>query len=212
MSDSQVDYGTTASYVQSSGINSSLVTSHAVALASLAPSTLYHYRVKSNAGGNLAASADQTFTTAASGGDITPPSIPAGLSASAISPSQINLSWTASMDPDNTQGQISYRVYRGGNLIATTIAGATTYADSGLSASTNYSYTVAAVDPAGNSSGQSASTNATTQAASGGGWTDLTNTALRASATNYACPPPMVSSRRAAACRIIHLPPIAPSL
>src|SRR4029077_3949372 len=47
---------------------SSLVVSHVVTLSGLAASTTYHYRVKSrDAAGNLAISADFTFTTATSG-------------------------------------------------------------------------------------------------------------------------------------------------
>lgn len=110
------------------------------------------------------------FKAAASGPpDTTPPSVPTGLSATATSQSQINLSWTASTDPDNTANQISYNIYRGGAKIVTTSAGATTYSDTGLTASTNYSYTASAVDPAGNASAQSASANATTLAGGGGG-------------------------------------------
>src|SRR5205807_7995703 len=48
----------------SSALNTSLVTSHAVALAGLNGSTLYHYRVRSrDAAGNPATSADFSFTT-----------------------------------------------------------------------------------------------------------------------------------------------------
>jgi hypothetical protein len=43
---SQVDYGTTTSYGQSTPLNSSMVTSHRVTLSGLAASTTYHYRVK----------------------------------------------------------------------------------------------------------------------------------------------------------------------
>jgi parallel beta-helix repeat protein len=65
-SDSQVDYGTSTSYGTSTALNTSLVTAHAASLSGLAAGTLYHYRVKSrDAAGNLAASADFTFTTAA---------------------------------------------------------------------------------------------------------------------------------------------------
>src|SRR5262249_55964439 len=43
-----------------------LATTHAIVLSNLQPSKTYHYRVKSrDAGGNLATSSDQTFTTAA---------------------------------------------------------------------------------------------------------------------------------------------------
>lgn len=65
-SDSLVEYGTTTTYGSSSAPNASMVTSHSVALTGLSGSTLYHYRVKSkDSSGNLATSADFTFTTAA---------------------------------------------------------------------------------------------------------------------------------------------------
>jgi hypothetical protein len=65
-SDSLVEYGTTTAYGSSSAPNASLVTTHSVALTGLSGSTLYHYRVKSkDSSGNLATSADFTFTTAA---------------------------------------------------------------------------------------------------------------------------------------------------
>src|SRR6266540_3268396 len=89
--------------------------------------------------------------------DTTPPSVPTGLTASAVSSSQINLSWTASSDNVGVSG---YRVYRNGTQIATTSA--TSFADTSLAASTTYSYTVAAYDAAGNLSAQSSSASATT--------------------------------------------------
>src|SRR5213082_1782378 len=91
--------------------------------------------------------------------DTTPPTVPTGLTASAVSSSQINLSWTASSDNVGVSG---YRVYRNGTQIATT--GTTSCANTGLSPSTTYSYTVAAYDAAGNLSAQSSSASATTPA------------------------------------------------
>lgn len=117
--------------------------------------------------------------------DTQAPSIPTGFTATAISSSQINLSWTASTD---NMGVTGYRVYRGGSQI-TTVTG-TSYSDTGLSPSTSYSYTVAAYDAAGNVSGQSTPASATTQASSGGGipstlgWYSVPNTRLRS-----VCPP-----------------------
>ena len=62
--DSQVEYGPTTAYGSSTARNTSLVTSHSQTLSGLAPSTLYHYRVKSrDAAGNLAVSPDSTFRT-----------------------------------------------------------------------------------------------------------------------------------------------------
>ena len=66
LADTQVEYGPTTGYGSSSSLNGSLLTSHSQGLAGLASSTLYHYRVKSrDASGNLAVSADFTFTSLA---------------------------------------------------------------------------------------------------------------------------------------------------
>src|SRR5256712_13489055 len=70
---SSVDYGTSASYGSSTPVNSTMVTSHQMALTNLTTGTLYHFRVRStDAKGNNAASNDMTFATA---GDTTPPTV-----------------------------------------------------------------------------------------------------------------------------------------
>jgi len=128
-----------------------------------------------------------TLTVNNAGGQ--PPSVPSGLTATAASSSQINLSWSASTDTTGTLA--GYKIYRGGSQIATSTT--TSYQDTGLVASTTYGYTVAAYDTAGNTSAQSAGASATTLASSGGGggipntlgWTDLTGTAL----VNVQAPP-----------------------
>jgi hypothetical protein len=75
-SDSQVEYGPTSAYGQVTALANALVSSHSVGLSGLSASTVYHYRVKSrDAAGNLATSADFTFTTAAPLGDTTPPTV-----------------------------------------------------------------------------------------------------------------------------------------
>jgi hypothetical protein len=64
-SDTQVEYGTTTAYGSATTLDASLTVSHSQAVGGLAAGTLYHYRVKSrDAAGNLATSADFTFTTA----------------------------------------------------------------------------------------------------------------------------------------------------
>jgi hypothetical protein len=71
-SDSQVNYGTNASYAFSTPLDSTLVTSHSVTLSYLAPSTTYHYQAASrDASGNISTMADFTFITQA-----TQPGIP----------------------------------------------------------------------------------------------------------------------------------------
>ena len=64
-SNTQVEYGLTPSYGQTTILNTALVTSHSQNLTGLQPNTTYHYRVRSrDAAGNLAVSGNFTFTTA----------------------------------------------------------------------------------------------------------------------------------------------------
>jgi hypothetical protein len=173
-SDTQVEYGLTTAYGSQTALNSSLVTSHSATLSGLSAGTIYHYRVKSrDAAGNLATSADNTFTTL-SAADTTVPSAPGTPSLSVISSSQINLSWSASTDPtvagQTTSGLSGYRLERCSGstgcsaFVQIATPSTTSYSDTGLSASTIYVYRVRAVDVAGNLSSYSASANATTQA------------------------------------------------
>ena len=61
---SQVQYGTTPSYGQTTTENTALVTSHSVTLTGLAPGTIYHYKVKSTNGDALTSySGDLSFMT-----------------------------------------------------------------------------------------------------------------------------------------------------
>lgn len=83
--------------------------------------------------------------------DVQDPSVPTGLAASAIGDAQATLSWTASSD---NVAVAAYLVYRNGALVQSTRSLSVT--DAGLSPSTSYSYTVAAVDYANNLSQQSA--------------------------------------------------------
>jgi chitodextrinase len=91
--------------------------------------------------------------------DTTPPSVPTSLSATTLSSSQINLSWSPSTD---NVGVTGYKIYRGGVQVSTSAVNS--YSDTGLSPSTAYSYTVSAYDMAGNNSVQSTGASATTQA------------------------------------------------
>ena len=71
LSDTQIDYGPTTGYGQQTSLNSSLVTSHSSLVSGLSSGTPYHYRVRSrDVSGNLALSADNSFTTASAS---TPP-------------------------------------------------------------------------------------------------------------------------------------------
>lgn len=117
----------------------------------------YEYRVRAfDEAGN---DSGYSNTAGTSLPDTVPPSVPAGLSASAASWSTVNLSWEASTD---NVGVAGYRVYRNGGQIGTSAG--TSYSDRTTSPSTGYSYTVSAYDGAGNVSAQSSAASVTTPA------------------------------------------------
>lgn len=126
----------------------------------LAANTSYTYTVYIYDTANDVGSGTVTKSTLAP-----PPSVPTGLSGTAPSKSQVSLSWTASTDSGGP-GLGGYNIYRGGTKIGTSTT--TSYADSGLSAGTTYSYTVAAYDTNGATSAQSTAVNVTT-------WYQITN-------------------------------------
>jgi chitodextrinase len=105
---------------------------------------------------------------------VIPTSTPA--SASAASASQINLTWPAATDTGNS-GLAGYKIYRSSTSsapVATIASTSTSWSDTGLSASTGYTYYIFAYDNAGNQSESFATSSATTSAApvtppSGGG-------------------------------------------
>jgi chitodextrinase len=99
------------------------------------------------------------------GADAQAPTAPENLTATAVSSSQINLSWSASTDNVGVTGYLVERQGPGSTGFAQvgTTAG-TTYNDTGLVAGTNYSYRVRATDATGNLSAYSAVASATTLA------------------------------------------------
>ena len=85
------------------------------------------------------------------------PSVPTNLTATAVSSSQVNLSWTASSDNTAVAG---YAIFRDGLQVGTSTTAS--YSDTGRAPTTTYSYTVAAYDAVGNRSAQSGAATATT--------------------------------------------------
>jgi len=127
----------------------------------LSASTTYTYNVDAiDASGNVSSLSAGANVTTLAAPDTTAPSTPTNLTANAISQSQINLSWSASIDNVAVTG---YRIFRNGVLL-TTLGNVTSYQDVGLSASTTYTYRVRALDAAGNVSNQSSAASATTPA------------------------------------------------
>ena len=126
----------------------------------LTAASAYNYMVSAvDAAGNESGRMNASTQTLPSA-DTAPPSTPGVFTAVPISPVQINLSWTASSD---NVGVVKYWILRGGVHIATTVA--TSYSNSGLAASTAYSYSVAALDAAGNQSGWATASTSTLAAA-----------------------------------------------
>ena len=146
--------GVTGYKVYRGGVLLKNVTSTATSDTGLTQGSQYCYQVSAlDAANNESALITQKCIII----DVTPPSVPTGLAATAASMTIINLSWTASTDNLGVSG---YNIYRGGTLITTVTD--TVYFDSGLTKSTNYCYTVAAVDTGNNASGQCTQECATT--------------------------------------------------
>ncbi len=166
-SDSQVGYrtGAATTYTFTTPSQTAGVTSHSVALSGLSASTTYFYVARSkDAAGNLATSAEQSFTTATP--DTTAPVISA-VAAGGITASGATITWTTDEASDS---QIGYRSGAATTYTFTTpsqTTGVTSHsvALSGLSASTTYFYVARSKDAAGNlatSAEQSFTTTAST--------------------------------------------------
>jgi chitodextrinase len=138
-------------------IGTSLSTSYFDSGLSLGTSYTYNVSAYDTNGNSSALSSSTTATTL---GDTTAPTAPTNLAGSAASSTQIGLSWTASTD---NVGVVRYRVLRNGTAVGTPTA--TSFTDVGLSPATSYSYSVVALDPAGNVSAASSSITVATSSA-----------------------------------------------
>jgi formylglycine-generating enzyme required for sulfatase activity len=120
----------------------------------LSPSTRYCYQV--SAYDDAGKESDKTDPVCATTlpaiiSDTEKPTVPQNLSAMALSPTQIKLTWDASAD---NVGVAGYRIHRDGSYIISVMP--LTYTDFDLDPSTLYCYQVSAYDAAGNESDASA--------------------------------------------------------
>src|SRR5437879_3999574 len=146
--------GVTGYIVRRNGVQIATPATTSFADTGLSAATTYSYTVAArDAAGNTSPDSTSVSITIA---DTTPPSTPTGLTAAVAGSSGANLSWGASTD---NVGVTGYIVRRNGVQVATPAT--TSFADTGLSAATTYSYTVAARDAAGNTSPDSASVSIT---------------------------------------------------
>jgi len=112
----------------------------------LTSGTTYYYRVRAQSSFGFSAYSNVANSTTIG------PAAPSNLKATAVSTTQVNLTWT-----DNSTNESGFTVQRstdGANYatVATMAANATTFGDTGLSRSTKYYYRVQSFNADGNSS------------------------------------------------------------
>ena len=105
--------------------------------------TTYTLTASNSAGSSTAA----VTVVVSSSADSQPPTPPTLYSATASSPTEVDLAWTASTD---NVGVTGYQILRNGSAISSISASAHTYADGSVSPNSTYTYSVKAFDAAGN--------------------------------------------------------------
>ncbi|GKU79970.1 lytic polysaccharide monooxygenase [Paenibacillus sp. L3-i20] len=91
--------------------------------------------------------------------DTQAPTAPSSLTSPSKTATSVSLSWGASTD---NVGVTGYRIYRGSTLVATVTGTTLSYNNVALTSNTTYTYSIKAIDSAGNESGSSNSISVTT--------------------------------------------------
>lgn len=155
------DVGVTGYDVYQDGSLIASVTGTTFGVTGLTGGTTYAFTVSAKDAADNVSAVSSALNVTTVTPDTTPPSVPTGLVATAVTETSFTLSWDASTDDTGVTG---YDVYQDGTLL-TSVTGTSTNV-SGLSASTTYSYTLSAKDAAGNVSANSSPLEVTTEAAS----------------------------------------------
>jgi fibronectin type 3 domain-containing protein len=147
----------------------------------LSSGTTYTYRVRAI---NVAGASDWTNDDSATTVAVLPLP-PSGLTATAVSPTRVNLAWT-----DNSNNETAFAIFRkapGGDFvkIATCVPNTTTYADMSVAATTTYVYRIRATNNVGASAGTNEAP-ATTLGGAPAAPTGLTATAVAGPRVNLA--------------------------
>jgi chitodextrinase len=158
--------GVTAYVVQRNGVTVAQTSDLNYTDTSVSANTSYTYTVLArDAAGNVSGPSNSVSVKTPNPPDTTPPTKPSNVIATAISSTQVNLTWTASTD---NVGVTAYNVMRDGQLIGTVNAdqpgSSTQFGDATVEAGTSYSYVVTASDAAGNTSQASTAAQVTTPA------------------------------------------------
>jgi hypothetical protein len=150
-SDTQVEYGTSTSYGNSSPPDRAMVTSHAASLTGLTPGVTYHYRVRSaDAAGNIAYYGDMSFTTSQAADDHRPPQL-ITVTATTISSRGATILWTTDEPSD---GRVEYGLttaYGFSSKLNTRPVTSHSQSLANLRSDTTYHFRVISRDAAGNS-------------------------------------------------------------
>jgi len=119
----------------------------------LAAATSFSYRVRAtDAAGNLGPYSNIATAVTTGGADTQPPTAPSNLTATVASNTRINLAWTAATDNVAVTQYLIERCQGGGcsNFAQIATSTAVSFANTGLTAGTSFSYRVRATDAAGN--------------------------------------------------------------
>jgi hypothetical protein len=129
-----------------------------------------------------------SFSAAVNGGgggnDTQAPSVPGQPAASNVTSSSVNLTWAASTDNVGVTGYDVLRSTGGGAATVVGTTSGTSFAATGLSGNTTYTFSVRARDAAGNTSAASAGRTVTTPSGGGGGTGGCTATYRTVNAWN----------------------------
>ncbi|MFK4086449.1 PQQ-dependent sugar dehydrogenase [Kribbella sp. NPDC020789] len=118
-----------------------------------------------DAAGNASQQSNVVAFTTPPSGDTQPPTAPGSLRSTNVTANSVSLAWNASTD--NSGSIAGYDVYQGTTKVATT--GSLTTTVTGLTPSTDYTFTVKARDPDGNASAASNAVTVRTSATGAGG-------------------------------------------
>lgn len=148
---SQIAYGITTDYGTTTTLDSTFTAQHFVVLSGLNSSTVYHFKIYSrDQNNNLASSADQVLSTAATA-DTTAPVI-SSVATSSVSLTGITITWTtneaASSIIEYGLNTSSYNSLAGANTDSVTSHSVSL---TGLSGNTTYYFRIRSADSTGNS-------------------------------------------------------------